>query len=127
VNVGQNTRFERQIIMSGAKTETKMMKVIKDYGDILKGFGVANPVFLMNRECKMAVMNPDGLEFDEKKWEPCHSLPEHIMKTPGVVGMYDGVLMIEVFSYNRPVAPQKTVEQNGHIAQQSNGGAKPTC
>jgi hypothetical protein len=104
--------------MSGAKTETKMMKVIKDYGDVLKGFGVTNPVFLMTHECTMAVMNPDGLEWDEEKWQPCHSLPKHIMNTPGVIGIYDGVLMIEVYNYNRPIAPQNNVEQNGHIAQQ---------
>ena len=30
-------------------------------------------------------------------------------------------------SGGNPWAAPNTVEQNGHIAQQSNGGAKPTC
>lgn len=82
------------------ESETKMMKVIKEYGDVLKGFGVVNPVFLMTRECKKAIMNPDGLEFDEDAWIPAHALPDEFFQVSGVVGMYDGVILVEAFNYN---------------------------
>ena len=89
------------------KTETKMLKVIKEYGDVLKGFGVERPVFLANINCVKAIMNPDGLEFDEDKWEPIYNLPEEVKNTPGVIGMYDGVLIVRVFNYNRKITDEE--------------------
>ncbi len=88
------------------KTDTKMMKVIRDYGNILRSFGEKDIVFLMTRECSMAVKNPDGLEFDGNEWEPYHLLPKHLANKPGVVGRYCGVLLVDVYNYNQRIVPQ---------------------
>lgn len=81
------------------KTCTPMLKVIKKYGEIMRGFGVNKPIFLLNHDCYMAIANPDGAEFDENEWTPFHEMPENIRNTPGLIGEYFGVLLIQV--YNR--------------------------
>jgi hypothetical protein len=97
------------------KTETKMMKVIADYGRVLRGFGVQNPTFLLTNESYKAITNPDGLEFDEDSWVPCHALNEDLRNFPGAVGMYDGVFLVRAYNVNQKIAAQNIRESTAHL------------
>jgi hypothetical protein len=83
------------------KTETKIMKIIADYGKVLNGFGVKNPVFLLTDEAYDAMCNPDGREFDEESWIARYDLSEDLRNFPGAIGMYEGVFLVRAYNVNQ--------------------------
>ena len=78
-----------------------IMKVIADYGTIMKSVGIEAPIFYASKECYKVMSNPDDCEFKVEDWINCCDLPLHLRQIPRVIGMYCGVLIVESHQWTK--------------------------
>ena len=75
-----------------------VLVMLSQYADLMREMGVEKPYFLVNQDFMEVVKKA---VFDKTySWKPISLLPEELKNTPGAVGMYNGVLIIEVANYN---------------------------
>jgi hypothetical protein len=85
------------------KLSKKMLKVIDDYGAVLRKYRVKHPVFVVNDDSLKILMNPDdsddadiGFRGFQSRWQMDHTgMPEWAMNLSGIIGMYNGVAIVE--------------------------------